>query len=71
MKEELKVIPHDYAYPQPYQECMSHMRGITMRDYFAAKALQGMLSNPETDYTLADYVRGAFKISDAMMEARK
>ena len=71
MNEELKVTPPDYAFPQPYQECMSHLKGLTMRDYFAAKAMQGMLSNPETDYTLADYTRGAFKIADAMLEARK
>jgi hypothetical protein len=56
------------------------MHGITMRDYFAAKALQGMSANPEDVHdadleTYDEYVkeisRCAYELADAMMEARK
>ena len=49
--------------------------GITVRDYFAAKALQGMLSDlpitlygPDCDKNTAAL---AYSIADAMLEARK
>ena len=49
--------------------------GMTLRDYFAAKALQGMLSDlPKTLYGLdwqANTVASAYSIADAMLEARK
>ncbi len=41
--------------------------GMTLRDYFAAKAMQGLLGN-KLDHNLADR---AFSIADAMLEARK
>jgi hypothetical protein len=70
--EELKVTPPDYAFPQPYLECMSHLRGLTMRDYFAAKAMQGLLAS-DVEYTMAHSVIAelAYKQADAMLEARK
>ena len=49
--------------------------GMTLRDYFAAKALQGMLSDlpitlygPDCDKNTAAL---AYSIADAMLEARK
>lgn len=49
--------------------------GMTLRDYFAAKALQGLLSDlPKTLYGLdweAKTVASAYSIADAMLEARK
>ena len=62
------------AFPQIYQVYEPHMVGVTLRDYFAAKAMQGLLGrdleldcDPDND-VLADR---AYKIADAMMEARK
>lgn len=54
--------------------------GMTLRDYFAAKALQGMFANPEDghenyDLNYEDYTkeiaRCAYKMADAMMKARE
>jgi len=46
--------------------------GMTMRDYFAAKAMQGMLSeNSGIRYPTDELVDFAYKVADAMMEARK
>jgi hypothetical protein len=62
------------AFPglHPSAECRFKEDGMTLRDYFAAKALQGfmanksnpMLFNPEAD---AQY---AYMIADAMLKAR-
>ena len=63
------------AFPQVYQVCEPHMVGMTLRDYFAAKALQGMLSDlpitlygPDCDKNTAAL---AYSIADAMLQARK
>ena len=45
--------------------------GITLRDYFAAAALTGILSNPETPANTPYYVTtDAYRLADAMLEAR-
>jgi len=45
--------------------------GMTLRDYFAAKAMQALASIDELDMTHDDYARWAYKQADAMMKARK
>ena len=45
-------------------------KGMTLRDYFAAKAMQGMMidnSQPECDYIAAI----AYKMAEAMLKARE
>jgi hypothetical protein len=49
-----------------------HVTGMTLRDYFAAKAMQGMLSeNSGIRYPTDELVKFAYEVADAMMEARK
>ena len=45
--------------------------GMTLRDYFAAKAMQAILSNP--DYTGEDsrLAAASYYVADAMLKARK
>lgn len=46
--------------------------GMTLRDYFAAKAMQGMLAchlQPQSGPDM--YARDAYVLADAMLEARK
>lgn len=48
--------------------------GMTLRDYFAAKALQGLLACPCPGFDREkwiDFARDAFILADAMLEARK
>lgn len=51
--------------------------GLSMRDYFAAKAMQGMLANPQQDYaplttrSQEAVVSGAYEMADAMLKARE
>jgi hypothetical protein len=44
-----------------------------MRDYFAAKAMQALLSNTDwrLDMDIEDTAKAAYKQADAMMKARE
>lgn len=47
--------------------------GMTLRDYFAAKALQGMLAYPHvgiTEIMDASYARHSYELADAMLKER-
>ena len=48
-----------------------HLAGMTLRDYFAAKAMQGFLADPECKGMWKDFAQDAYKMADAMLEARK
>ena len=47
--------------------------GMTLRDYFAAKAMQGYCSDPEwrLDMDFSDTADAAYSVADAMLKARK
>lgn len=45
--------------------------GMTLRDYFAAKALQGMLADSKRSGTLEAFAHDAYKAADAMLRARE
>ena len=60
------------AFPQQFDD----QDGMTLRDYFAAKAMQGLLSNPsmidrvDTE-CLIWIAQRSHEVADAMLEARK
>ena len=61
------------AYPS---EVMPHFEGVTVRDYFAAKALCGILADPNCNGPDLERLKlavaeQAFQFADAMLEARK
>jgi len=43
--------------------------GMDLRDYFAAKAMQGLLAS-SVHAPLDEFVKRAYEVADAMMEAR-
>jgi hypothetical protein len=47
--------------------------GITIRDYFAAKAMNSLISDPDwrSDMVWHETAYAAYQMADAMMEARK
>lgn len=55
---------------------MQREDGMSLRDYFAAKAMAGFLAHPESDYApLIDdkppmLAREAYRLADAMLKAR-
>ena len=45
--------------------------GITIRDYFAAKAMQSYLLDKDRDsFTFDQWANAAYEMADAMLEAR-
>lgn len=67
-----KAFPHSFE-RVPDHPCFSESEGMDLRDYFAAKAMQGMLAN-QHQFSADDesiYARDAYAIADAMMKARE
>ena len=56
------------AFPHPTNSTLS-WEGMTLRDYFAAKAMQGMVSRFEANEGLLASV--SYKVADAMLKARE
>lgn len=46
-----------------------YAHGMTLRDYFAAKAMEGKLASGSTGYE--EVAANAYRYADAMLEARK
>lgn len=45
--------------------------GMTLRDYFAAKAMQGLLASPTDPASAKTAAEFSYRVADAMLEARK
>jgi len=56
--ENLPAFPHE------------HRVGMTMRDYFAAKVMQGLLTRPRS-FDIEEYSALAYRTADAMLKARE
>lgn len=72
--------PH--AFPLDANACLEEYKGMTLRDYFAAKAMQSVLSNQtfleiilrdaEAETLASEAVsRTAFVMADAMLKQRE
>lgn len=48
-----------------------HTEGMTLRDYFAAKALQGLLSNRNAEAAIDEFAVKSYRMADAMLKARE
>ena len=62
------------AFPRPASEAHQHgmhnpQEGMTLRDYFAAKALQAMTHRGEANVQMVSIQ--AYAMADAMMKARE
>ena len=53
------------AFPDQYKD------GMTLRDYFAAKAMQAMIGCADITATPAVFAHQAYVVADAMMEERE
>ena len=72
-EKETEMIKETGGNAFPHENHLSH-RGMTLRDYFAAKAMQGFTST--IDISDADYqehfgyiAKDCYEIADAMLEA--
>lgn len=60
------------AFPAHHFDMADDEHGMTLRDYFAAMAMQGMLACPIQPQSDAEmFARDAYKISDAMIKERE
>jgi len=53
------------AFPDQFKD------GMTLRDYFAAKAMQAMIGSAAITATPAVFAHQAYVVADAMMEERE
>ncbi len=71
-----KIDEGGYAFPRAATETnnpnmfFEPQEGMTLRDYFAAAALQGILANP-IDVRPETVVKASYEYADAMLAARK
>ena len=57
------------AFPTPVG--VQHNDGMTLRDYFAAAALQGMLTDSCIQGSDSQFAESAYSYADAMLKARE
>ena len=62
------------AFPVPAELCqdltVQEQRGMTLRDYFAAKAMQGFIACPNTRGEPNDIAAWCYQMADAMLKER-
>jgi hypothetical protein len=56
------------AFPVAYGG--GRIEGMTLRDYFAAKAMQGLLAS-EAEASMNEFAKKAYVMADAMLKARE
>ena len=56
---------------QAFPDGLLNQDGMTLRDYFAAKAMQAILSNPEYGDDDTSLAGAAYYVADAMLKARE
>ena len=62
------------AFPQQFKGTTEpSLMGLTMRDYFAAKAMQGMCANSNSKPEVGEnvFAEAAYMMADAMLKARE
>ena len=62
------AFPHNTVVVDKEGGIIEHHRGITLRDYFAAKAMQALIDN---DGLFSEIPTQAYEMADAMMKARE
>jgi hypothetical protein len=58
------------AFPAMHFDLAEGEHGMTLRDYFAAKAIQGLLAS-EVNAPINTFAKKAYEVADAMMKARE
>jgi hypothetical protein len=60
------------AFPAMHFDLADNEHGMTLRDYFAAKAMQGLIVAYKDDHSVSDEIsKRAYYYADAMLEARE
>ncbi len=67
----MKDINTDETYETWLSKYGGYANSMTMRDYFAAKAMQGLLAGKLQSVELKVIAGDCYKIADAMLKARQ
>ena len=61
------------AFPKGFPDAGTTSKGMSLRDWFAGMALQGLLSSQQPDWTASDEgsTFRAYKLADAMLAERE
>ena len=59
------------AFPSTITDDSLHVPGMSIRDYFAAKAMQGLMASPADPESIEIAAEWSYKVADAMINARK
>jgi len=74
MDEQVKagewIGKHLFAFPANHFDLADSEHGMTLRDYFAAKAMQGFLFTNKFDYPDYMIAEDSYAIADAMIKER-
>lgn len=62
-------MTEEHRWPEPVYLTKDHAINMTLRDYFAAKAMQGFCSGNSTN--TQDIAKAAYIVADAMIKARE
>lgn len=65
------AFPYSGVHKGEKENLIVDSHGMTLRDYFAAKAMQGRLANPDWLYSYDRTATEAYQIADAMLRARE
>lgn len=67
------AFPHHTLEPNPNggEPRIIWQEGMTLRDYFAAKAMQGIVSDPALTFGVDKVAEWAYAQADAMIAARE
>lgn len=63
------AFPVDELNQQTGQVCKQHL-GMTLRDFFAAKAMHGGLCEGSEVYRPSEFAKWCYEMADAMLKAR-
>jgi hypothetical protein len=60
------------AFPAMHYDLADNEHGLTMRDYFAAKAMMALIAHPDSDGDKPPsvFAKTAYLMADAMLKAR-
>ena len=64
------AFPHNTVVVDKDGGVIEHHRGMELRDYFAAKAMQAQIDGGVHEMDYPEYAGLAYKVADAMMKAR-
>ena len=59
------------AFPAMHFDLSEGEHGMTLRDYFAAKAMQALISEPSLKASMDEFAHRDYQIADIMMEERQ